>query len=89
MGRKSKLGRQKNSVQNTRYKAEGRRRKNKIRKLIKHLIAYPEDAQAEASLVKISKGQTGVAHGKRWVWRTKAPKVKGGEPYRYRERLVK
>lgn len=83
-----KYGRNSSSAQNAAYIATNRRMKNKKRKLIRHLTAYPEDAQAVASLAKIERGQIGVKPRRTWKWCTKPSKVKGGEPFRYRERLA-
>ena len=39
-----------NAAYGIRYKAEGRRRKNKIRKLKRHMKAFPKDRQSAATL---------------------------------------
>lgn len=81
---KSKAGK---TAQNNSYKNGGRRARNKIRKLIRHLIDYPNDAQAEASLKNIEKGKAGVKGVRTWKWATKPPKRKDGEVFTYRKRI--
>lgn len=51
MAKNSKIGKKKRGAQNSRYKAENREKKNKDRKLLRHIAKHPEDKQATQSSI--------------------------------------
>lgn len=79
-----KYGRNKVRGQAVAYSNEGRKRKNQLRKLKRHIKYHPEDVQAEKSLQLIGKGSTGVKPKRVWVRKWK---YKGDVPMMYRERI--
>lgn len=50
-----KAGRQKNSAQNLRYKSEGRREKNKARKIMKHNARYGDEVDPRSPEERVAR----------------------------------
>lgn len=79
--------------QNVNYKSQNRRLRNKVIKLKRHVARFPDDKQANDSLVLVSSNQPGVKGKRTWVrkyktderFRTKG--VVNNRTFMYRERV--
>lgn len=84
-----KYGRTLRKGHSARYKNENRRNRNKVRKLQRHLKAFPDDAQAKESLDRVAKGLPGVPPIPAWTRKYKYDVLgdKGNQSFMYRERI--
>lgn len=76
-------------IQNTMYKAQDRRMRNKVRKLKRHVGRFPEDKQSAESLALILNNKPGIKGKRTWIKKYKrdtTSSVKNNTFFMFKER---